>query len=107
MVTRYAIMVGVILAVSVFTQSDAMAGWRRSRRSSSDESAPACTTKEACTSKKSKCQCYCSGIGGFRNKTKNDKPVFVPHDKNKVYCYCKQWDLDAFPKGERPADQPQ
>lgn len=69
--------------------------------------APRCNTAESCQSLNSKCQCYCSGIGGFRNKTKNDRPIFIADDPNGVHCYCKQWDLDAFPRGERPADQPE
>lgn len=61
-----------------------------------------CATKKDCIYNK-KCQCYCSEKGGFREKVANDKPVYVKDDPNRVYCYCKQWDLDSYPGPvERP-----
>lgn len=59
-----------------------------------------CTTKESCL--KRNCQCYCSGIAGYRNKVDADKPVYVEgneyvKDNEVVHCFCKQWDIDKFP----------
>lgn len=57
---------------------------------------PKCTTRESCLKNK-KCQCYCSGIGGFRDKVKEDEPVYIENDPNGVHCYCKPWDLEKYP----------
>jgi hypothetical protein len=53
------------------------------------------TNKQACLNDPT-CQCYCSRVCNFRDKMDDDKPVYVPNDPNGKYCYCKQWDLDAF-----------
>jgi hypothetical protein len=97
MVLRYmsAALLGLILGGSVI-HLDALP--RRRNRA-------ACDNKNNCQSLKSKCQCYCSAVGHFRDKNSDDKPVYVENDPNGVHCYCKQWDLDAFPYAERPADQ--
>lgn len=55
-----------------------------------------CTKKNSCLNLRNKCKCYCSAECKFRNKTLEDRPVYDPNDPEKKYCYCKQWDKDAF-----------
>jgi len=60
-----------------------------------------CTTRESCLENE-KCQCYCSGIAGYRDKVVEDEPVYIEgndyvKDNKPVHCFCKQWDIDKFP----------
>lgn len=59
-----------------------------------------CDSKDSCEADKN-CQCYCSAIGGYRDKVADDKPVYLPQGKQKgnktIRCFCKQWDIDNFP----------
>lgn len=59
-----------------------------------------CTSEKNCTNMKNNCQCYCSVKCGFRDKTSDDRPVYVQDDPNGKYCYCKQWDLDNYKSNE-------
>lgn len=59
-------------------------------------SAPPCNTPAKCSDLNNACQCYCSRKCGPRNKTPEDKPVWVENDPYGNFCYCKQWDLDNF-----------
>ena len=61
---------------------------------------PHCQTEQECKTSRN-CACYCSGIGAFRNKNESDKPVFVENDPRGIYCYCKLWDYNNFPKASR------
>lgn len=54
-----------------------------------------CQTREACMND-ANCKCWCSVQCGYRKKTDNDSPVFIPNDRNGKFCYCKQWDLDYY-----------
>jgi len=58
-----------------------------------------CKDKDSCMNNKD-CRCYCSKKGDFRDKKADDAPVFVENDTNGVFCYCKQWDLDNYPKAK-------
>src|SRR6201984_2963687 len=42
------------------------------------------------------CQCWCSVKCGYRDKTKDDHPVWIENDPNGKGCYCKQWDHDHY-----------
>lgn len=61
-----------------------------------------CTTPEDCRENEN-CQCYCSGIAGYRNKVDEDNPVYVESDEyiakngEVVHCFCKPWDKTKFP----------
>lgn len=58
------------------------------------KAAEICNTKKACIN--DDCQCYCSMKCGFRDKTDDDRPVYIENDPNGKHCYCKQWDLDNY-----------
>ena len=66
-----------------------------------NQKASACNTHKACINDET-CQCYCSYVCGFRDKTPDDRPVYVENDPNGKYCYCKQWDLDNYDMRECP-----
>jgi hypothetical protein len=51
--------------------------------------------REACLYDEN-CLCYCSHICGFREKTSEDNPVYVPNDPYGIFCYCKPWDKEQF-----------
>lgn len=82
---RYILFVAVLMLVGagVYAKRD------RSRRSK-------CATEQSCLENK-QCQCYCSGIADFRDKVKEDRPVYIENDPNGVHCYCKPWDLEKYP----------
>lgn len=52
--------------------------------------------KRGCQDLNNPCQCYCSWECGPRDKTPDDKPVYVENDPAGIYCYCKQRDLDHY-----------
>lgn len=64
-------------------------------RKKNKAAAVACNDKKSCVGNKD-CQCYCSKKCGFRDKTDDDREVYVENDPNGKYCYCKQWDLDNY-----------
>lgn len=53
--------------------------------------APICDSEEDCINNDD-CQCYCSVKCGFRDKTEDDRPVYIENDPNGKNCYCKEWD---------------
>lgn len=61
-----------------------------------------CKTKESCLNNPN-CQCYCSGIAGYRDKIEEDNPVYVETNEyidsngEAVHCFCKPWDKEKFP----------
>ena len=85
----------LFVAVLMLAGAGIYAKKARSRRSK-------CATRESCLENK-KCQCYCSGIAGYRDKVKEDNPVYVEGDKyidqngEAVHCFCKAWDKEKFP----------
>lgn len=42
----------------------------------------------------SDCLCYCAVKGAPREKTADDKPIYIKDDPYGHYCYCAQRDLD-------------
>jgi len=86
----------LILAVLMMTSSAMYAKKHKPRKQK-------CTTQESCLNNP-QCQCYCAEKGGFRDKVANDKPVYIEDDPSGVHCYCKEWDLKAYPG---PAVRPQ
>ncbi len=92
-----------VLSIAVLVMASSGIDAKRSRRYEAPQ--PKCATEKDCRKNKN-CQCYCAEKGGFRKKVPNDKPVYVKDDPNGVYCYCKQWDLDAYPgPTPRPTSQ--
>jgi hypothetical protein len=102
----YKILFVAIFAIMAMPTAQALLLARRRRRQEQQQKlgqGMPCSTEKACTYSKA-CQCYCSAVGGFRNKDETDRPVYVAGDEYKhkgkpVNCFCKPWDKDAFPRG--------
>lgn len=50
--------------------------------------------EKSCKDLSNPCQCYCAYKGAPRDKTADDKPIFIENDPSEIYCYCKQRDID-------------
>lgn len=70
------------------------------------KAAKICTTEQSCVND-TNCQCYCSVGCGFRDKNKNDRPIYVENDPNGKHCYCKPWDYENYNMRQCAAPNPE